>query len=648
MAFFKSITPRSSSTGSAAAISSYLSDPRGGGSSLGGVAEYLERGRPGRESDRLVSHAHSDTILTDDPREWVGEMLATKVEWNKTGGVPYYHFVISPDPGDRVAPGELVELGREFMDRRFPGSQWFMAIHDDNANHITHAHIVLNSVYPDTGRKVHRSNADLAGEANCVQDLCREHSLSPLPYMARDGAGGCRVVMAEGREAEPRARARGARQQRVERAMRERGARSWVADIRDAVDAAARASETWDQFLARLDLRGVRVERRRRGVTFVMDGWEGRGPRRVRDVTLGEEYAEDAIRRRLLCDFDSVTGEVGRSLWHPHMHMRVDVTVTASVRAIIRARGSDPAWLGNVGRDEPWRPSYAGSLDSPTSLMRALTSLDALTDAVATVREEGAGSASDLARKAAEARSEASGLRERAARASRAADRARDLRGRALEASGARHELEGLRAQGRLDRRSRARLMELEDSVPEMEAEVERELSRASGIVSRAGLEGADQYGRAGAVAAATAAARERADRAFEAARRRSARLSRAEATVNGAMPPCRTFEQAVHARASVGVRAARGAGAGRPWETCEGAPRPADRTGEQWRAMGEEIEGQTRAWQKRKAKAGTAPSAPVPDGVARSGGPSMERATTRTWEVSHDSGRTATGPRRA
>ena len=56
----------------------------------------------------------------------------------------YYHNIISFHKDEKVSPEGVLELGRLFADKFFPGFQNLIAVHQDK-DHL-HAHIVSNSV----------------------------------------------------------------------------------------------------------------------------------------------------------------------------------------------------------------------------------------------------------------------------------------------------------------------------------------------------------------------------------------------------------------------------------------------------------------------------------------------------------------------
>lgn len=330
----KTITPKSiAATGASSVtsgIASYLSGSdarqRNAGKLLA-MSRYLAFGQSRTES-RIVAHDHSDDILTDDTRLWVKDFMLVKDAYHKLDGIPYYHFIISPEPSDKVSAEECVQLAREWVTRCYPDSQWFAAVHDDNAHHVTHAHVIVNSVLPATGHKIHRSNADVKREARTLQQLCVEHNLTPLEDIGtyRDNV----QALGEGHAHEKAVTA-----ERAERALVARGGRSYKADVRKAIDFSVRNAYSWEEFVHNLDEQGVDVSRTRKGITYVIRDWEHKGARRIPSARLGKAYTQDGIVDRLGLDFDAVLGVKSAPFGYSLEPMRHG-TVLAAVRIACR------------------------------------------------------------------------------------------------------------------------------------------------------------------------------------------------------------------------------------------------------------------------------------------------------------------------
>ena len=116
--------------------------------------------------------------LNCDPGREVRQMLETKRDYGKEGGVQYYHMIQSFRPGE-ITPELALEIAKEFASEHLPGYQTVIGVHVDK-EHI-HAHILFNSVNADTGEKYHSNAQSYYRQIRAVSDrLCQEHGLSVI------------------------------------------------------------------------------------------------------------------------------------------------------------------------------------------------------------------------------------------------------------------------------------------------------------------------------------------------------------------------------------------------------------------------------------------------------------------------------------
>ena len=116
--------------------------------------------------------------LNCDPGREARQMLETKRDYGKEGGVQYYHMIQSFRPGE-VSPELALEIARTLVEEHLPGYQAVIGVHVDKA-HI-HAHILFNSVNADTGEKYHSNARSYYCQIRAISDrLCREHGLSVI------------------------------------------------------------------------------------------------------------------------------------------------------------------------------------------------------------------------------------------------------------------------------------------------------------------------------------------------------------------------------------------------------------------------------------------------------------------------------------
>lgn len=146
------------------------------------IERYLESGHD--HPARCLAFSKTDAFLYSGEHGWAEEMDRTREQMELTkraNARTYYHYVISPDPADHAGAEELRDLGLEWIAKCLPGTQAVVSVHDDNAEHIMHAHVVVNAVYPATGRRVHITDRKAQRQAHVLQELCLEHGMTAMP-----------------------------------------------------------------------------------------------------------------------------------------------------------------------------------------------------------------------------------------------------------------------------------------------------------------------------------------------------------------------------------------------------------------------------------------------------------------------------------
>lgn len=355
-----------------------------------------------------------------------------------------------------------------------------------------HAHIILNAVNSKTGRKPHIDNDRSDALADRVQKLAAERGMGVLPLLSE------RRRRIRAGEIDPLSTTQDVRMTPSEIAMRARGVRSWVADIRDEIDGLVPQCRTYAELVSRMEADGYSVERSRRGLGFRHPDSTG-SDKKVLAIGLGLAYTESGLSSRIGCDFDSVLsgdagGRVGDRPPAPQMRRRLrDLDVRE--------------WIELQFRAGP---------------RRALTDIDAVIDAIAVVRREGLSTAADLTERL-DSLSDRVRAMERDCddidAASREAAAALDA---ARSIDDARAELSGL-PRGPWNRGVRIRRNELVARIAEERARIDRVLDRSGAFLESRGLMDASDAGkieavlrrlreRAGSLGGRVAAERERLD----------------------------------------------------------------------------------------------------------------------------------------
>lgn len=100
-----------------------------------------------------------------------------RMRFGKDSKKIYGHFIVSPDPDDKVFAGECADVADEWAEAMLPGSEHTVVVHDDNKNGIIHAHVVVNTVHPKAGYKIQVSDGDKYRQWDKLQRICEDYGL---------------------------------------------------------------------------------------------------------------------------------------------------------------------------------------------------------------------------------------------------------------------------------------------------------------------------------------------------------------------------------------------------------------------------------------------------------------------------------------
>ena len=237
-------------------------------SDLGRVLDYIGNNEKTITPD---GRAILETAINCQLTTAYQEMQATKRRWHKKGGVLGYHLIHSYAPGE-VTPEQAHTLGVEFA-RKLLGERYEVVISTHLDHDHLHNHILFNSVSCIDGKK-YRDNfkayfGDIRGASN---EVSRRHGLS--------------VIEPEGKgKSYPEWEA----YQKGKVTVREL--------IRQDIDAIIEQSFTYASFLVALRQHGY-VVKSGPNVKHTAVKAPG-GSRFIRLSSLGENYTEEAIKRRL-------------------------------------------------------------------------------------------------------------------------------------------------------------------------------------------------------------------------------------------------------------------------------------------------------------------------------------------------------------
>lgn len=231
---------------------------------LQNVLEYTEQ-------DAKTEKQFYVTGINCDPATACEQMSRTKLQFQKTDGILAFHGYQSFAPGEatpETAHAIGVKLAQELWGGRF---EVVVSTHLDK--HHLHNHFVLNSVSFMDGKRYYDNNATYALMRQTSDRLCREYSLSVIENPQK-----------------------GKSRHYAEWKAEQEGKPTWRRLIREDVDKAIAASMTFTQFIAALRKQGYEVKT---GVKYMAVRPPGK-ERFVRLKTLGDDYAEEAIKQRIL------------------------------------------------------------------------------------------------------------------------------------------------------------------------------------------------------------------------------------------------------------------------------------------------------------------------------------------------------------
>ena len=224
---------------------------------------------------------------------WASEMDETRALYGNgepyrgKPAITYRHYIVSPDPADKIDLERLRELAVAWAKRHFGEYQVAIVYHDDNEHRIPHAHVVVNNTNVETGRRLHVP--DPKGLNRDLQEMARERNLGYLTdrpsVFNRHGRGG------EARTAQREFKGR------AERRIEREGGYSWVADIRERARTARALSHDEASYRELLGVLGVDLSlnspnARRRDFLYSLADHPSR---KVGDEKLGRPYGKKAL-----------------------------------------------------------------------------------------------------------------------------------------------------------------------------------------------------------------------------------------------------------------------------------------------------------------------------------------------------------------
>ncbi len=259
-----------------------------------GKQAYLEYKTPERALARdTINIPQEEVEAWGDHMDDVRHCCGNDLPWKGRSAVMYREAYISPDPRDNIDLRALRQMSVEWAERWFGEDgemgAYNVAIvyHDDNLNHILHAHVVINNTNLETGKRLHISNKQCAEMWDDMQKMCEKRGLHS--FIAGDPTK-------DHKRAKDFLPLR-AKRERVELKIILRGSFSWKEDLRRMVEVAVRVSRSVPEFCEELAYYGIGVTIKEGDFVFAHPS----DPNRLccYGATLGDSFTKGSIQNYL-------------------------------------------------------------------------------------------------------------------------------------------------------------------------------------------------------------------------------------------------------------------------------------------------------------------------------------------------------------
>ena len=225
------------------ATCSFIKERKQTAGSMGRVIQYVSQPKKtvDEEGNRYLTGVNCVADVA------MQSFMATKRLYGKDNGTFFYQYTQSFSPEENLTPAQAHEIGLELAERFFPGCEVLVATHVDRAH--LHSHLVVNSVHPETGKKLHFTPKTLEQMRKVSDQICMKHGLSTLkPYQQDHQTKGLKA-------GEYRAAMRG---------------ESWKFQLITTVEAVMRRAGSREAFIQEMNRRGyqVRWEESRKHITY--------------------------------------------------------------------------------------------------------------------------------------------------------------------------------------------------------------------------------------------------------------------------------------------------------------------------------------------------------------------------------------------
>jgi len=195
------------------------------------------------------------------------QMEHTREYYGKNKGNLAFHFVQSFKPGEIKDYRTAYEIGIKLAERITEGKYQAVVTTHTDQEHI-HNHIIINSVSHIDGRKYNSCKAEYEHLKNLSNEITREYNLSVI---------------------EPKGKGKSYKEW-----QENKKGTSWKAKIKNDIDTLINEVKTFEQLIEKLNEKGYEIKFGKY-IAFKCKGQQ----RFSRGKTIGEDYTEEAIKRRI-------------------------------------------------------------------------------------------------------------------------------------------------------------------------------------------------------------------------------------------------------------------------------------------------------------------------------------------------------------
>ena len=216
----------------------------------------------------------NDPLVTNDcdERNVAGDFGALQQFHNGNGTVNVIHIVQSwkESESNALLPDEFNAIGRELVEKKFPGHAFAVVTHTDTSK--VHNHILVSPWHSQTGTKVENKKRHLYELREISDDICKSRGLS--------------VIDRTGKERYARL------PEKVQKVAKFRG-HSWILDLCQKADFARAFATSFDEYVGILGELGVKARVEEKNITY----FYSEKVRGKRGSKIGKSYDKSGLQK---------------------------------------------------------------------------------------------------------------------------------------------------------------------------------------------------------------------------------------------------------------------------------------------------------------------------------------------------------------